>query len=358
MKPKISVIVPIYNVAKYVEACMMSILAQDYDNLEVIIVDDCTPDNSMEIVKSTIASHPSTNIQFLLLRHETNKGISASRNMALEHATGEWIMFVDSDDTITEGCCTVLASKASTGDYDMIIGNRNIYDEVSGVPLHQGVRPQHDIIMTNMHDYVANKVQGEAYNKLIKKSFLTTHNLHFEPGILYEDTLFTQQMLCFHPRIIYIPFVTYNYLFRKGSIMNTFSEKHLYSRIKSAIVAYKFASELMTEEAAEMAYQFRKIALSYMLSGTRKGIFNFFKLYRFLKKRFPLKPMERKLNASQKSCVQHIRLTANKLPSPFDAVMELIFVFVKNMQLKGVMQNGKRLSSVKGIFKRIKEEGV
>ena len=99
----ISIIIPIYNVEPYIIRCVDSVLRQTYRQLEIILVDDCSPDHSMEIARKHIeASTSSKGLKFKYIKHEKNRGLSAARNSGLDAATGEYIYFLDSDDEITE----------------------------------------------------------------------------------------------------------------------------------------------------------------------------------------------------------------------------------------------------------------
>ena len=110
---KVSIIVPVYNVEDYIERCMLSIIDQTYPNIECIIVDDCTPDNSITIIQSLLQQYNGT-ISFKILKHTTNKGLSESRNTGTEKATGDYIYYLDSDDELTPNCIEHLVDIAKT----------------------------------------------------------------------------------------------------------------------------------------------------------------------------------------------------------------------------------------------------
>ena len=97
--PKISVLIPVYNVEKYVERCMISVLNQTMqEGVEVIIVNDCTPDCSMEIIRKTLCAHVKENgMTIRIVEHKTNRGTAATRNTAMSYATGKYTIFIDSD---------------------------------------------------------------------------------------------------------------------------------------------------------------------------------------------------------------------------------------------------------------------
>ncbi len=119
-KPLVSIIVPIYNVEKYLEKCIESLLSQDYKPLEIILVDDCSTDNSVQIAK--IYSEKYADNCKLILRDE-NGGLSLARNTGMKYASGEWLSFVDSDDWVSKDYISSLLSVADSIGADVVIGN-------------------------------------------------------------------------------------------------------------------------------------------------------------------------------------------------------------------------------------------
>ena len=103
---KVSIIVPVYNVSQYIVKCLDSIYGQTYNNIELILVDDCGSDDSMTIVHDYLASHVS--IDAHIISHKKNRGLSAARNSGMEKASGEYVYFLDSDDYITLDCIEAL----------------------------------------------------------------------------------------------------------------------------------------------------------------------------------------------------------------------------------------------------------
>jgi len=98
----VSVIVPIYNVEGYIEKCVRTLFEQTYQNIEYIFVDDCSPDNSVNILEIVLEEYPDRKNQVHIVRHEINKGSASSRNTGLDLVNGEYIMFADSDDYTDE----------------------------------------------------------------------------------------------------------------------------------------------------------------------------------------------------------------------------------------------------------------
>lgn len=103
MSIKVSIIIPIYNVSDYVKRCMKSVMHQSYDNIECIVVDDCSPDDSIAKCEKMIADYHGP-INFTILHHQCNRGLSAARNTGTDAATGDYILYLDSDDELTSDC--------------------------------------------------------------------------------------------------------------------------------------------------------------------------------------------------------------------------------------------------------------
>lgn len=123
--PLISVIVPVYNVAPYVEACLNSIVCQFYKNIEILVVDDASTDGSYDICKKFAVADK----RIQLIQHSENSGISAARNTALKIAKGDYISFIDSDDTIEKDMYTTMCSAAQKTGVDIVVCGYHCMDE-------------------------------------------------------------------------------------------------------------------------------------------------------------------------------------------------------------------------------------
>ena len=107
---KITIVIPVYNVAPYIKDCLASVMKQTYKGeIECLLIDDCGTDNSMGVVSQVLKDY-SGKIDFRIYRHKYNRGLSAARNTGIEHATGEYIYFLDSDDEITSDCMEKLVT--------------------------------------------------------------------------------------------------------------------------------------------------------------------------------------------------------------------------------------------------------
>ena len=123
MLPKVSIVIPVYNVEPYIEECLQSVMRQTYlGMMECILVDDCGTDNSMGIAEQLIEAYNGP-IDFKVLHHEHNRGVSAARNTGIDAACGEYIFFLDSDDWISDDCIERLTQPLEFEKYDFVVGH-------------------------------------------------------------------------------------------------------------------------------------------------------------------------------------------------------------------------------------------
>ena len=128
--PKVSIIIPVYKVEEYIEDCILSVMSQTFlGGLECIIVDDCTPDNSIALIQKLIKDYKG-NIQFKIVHHKENKGLSSARNTGLKYAKGEYVYFLDSDDELYPTCIQDLALPLSKKKYDFVIGDYSVKGDI------------------------------------------------------------------------------------------------------------------------------------------------------------------------------------------------------------------------------------
>lgn len=216
---EVSIIIPVYNVEKYVAECLNSVISQTYDHskIECIIVDDCTLDRSMDIVNDIIGQYKG-DISFIIHRHEKNKGLSASRNTGMKCATGERLYFVDSDDYLYPDSLKYLMEiQNKYPDADFVIGNWYWYDENK-----ECLNYKIDCVkqIPNMNKLLWGDLRkGTAWNFIVRRSLLIDNNICFFEGIYFEDNLFGYQLFPLGEKAILIPEVTYFYRRNQNGIM-------------------------------------------------------------------------------------------------------------------------------------------
>ena len=220
-KVLVSVIVPVYQVSDYIERCMRSIMNQQYTTIECILVDDATLDDSIAQCERLIQGYRGP-IQFKILHHKENKGLSAARNTGTMEATGEYIYYLDSDDEITPDCISSLMAIAEVSpDAEMIIGNYQTLPEGEHGCLSLDLNLPSELCANDeiATAFLDRRFPMNAWGKLTKRSFLTDHHLFFKEGILYEDIHWSFFVIKYLRHIRVNKAITYHYYVRPGSIM-------------------------------------------------------------------------------------------------------------------------------------------
>ena len=215
---KVSIVIPVYNVAPYIVECIQSVMHQTWQGpVECILIDDCGTDDSMAVVEKELQGYVGK-VNFQVLSHEKNRGLSAARNTGLNVATGDYVYFLDSDDEITPDCIERLVHPLETNAYDMVIGDyRIVGSDMSKPPLllQDGCSLQGKTIL---HAYRKGEWYMLSVNKLYRTDFLKSNNLHFYEGIIHEDELWSFQIACLAQSLFVVGYETYIYKVRAGSI--------------------------------------------------------------------------------------------------------------------------------------------
>lgn len=267
---KISIIVPVYNVEAYIEDCLRSVAAQIYNGeLECIIVNDCTTDNSCGIIERFIAKY-NGNIQFTLLHHDKNRGLSAARNTGIDAATGEYIYFLDSDDEITPNCIELLAEPLKEKKFDFVIGNYKIIGPDIDIPpllLENGTILEGDEIRKGFFSY---KWYVMAWNKLCNINFIHKNKLYFKEGVITEDELWCFQLACTAQSMYVIKQETYKYKIRETSIMGMLNAEKKANAISLITLEIKewaaMKGILYDKDVFKKILSFREAVLGIILS--------------------------------------------------------------------------------------------
>ena len=219
--PKISIIIPVYNVSQYISRCLDSVFSQEYKNIEVIFVDDCGTDDSMDIVREYLSKN--TSVEVHVVSHERNRGLSAARNSGLHKAQGEYVYFLDSDDYICDDCIAVLAAVLDKKNYDVVIADYMMVGTDCGCSDLKLPEGELDGNETVLESYANGQWYVMAWNKMCRRDFLIDNNLFFEEGYLHEDVIWSFKLACKAQSMYVLNNKTYNYLVRSSSIMTSMS---------------------------------------------------------------------------------------------------------------------------------------
>jgi len=219
---KVSIIIPVYNVEKYIEACLNSVFSQSYKNIECVIVNDVTPDGSMNVVKSLLDGYKG-DITFKVIDHEQNSGLSAARNTGIENSTGDYLFFLDSDDTLPHDAISELIKPISRYHYDFVIGEMETIGVESNFKFSALKKTESYNNNEIFTDYLNETWHVMACNKLISSTVIRENSLYFMPGVLHEDELWTFRLATVAKSMKYIKSNTYNYIIHESSITQTYS---------------------------------------------------------------------------------------------------------------------------------------
>ena len=238
--PLISVIVPVYNVEKYLRKCLDSICGQTYRNLEILCVNDGSTDGSAAILEE----YADRDKRIKVFRQK-NAGLSAARNTALEVATGEWIAGVDSDDYLESDAFEYALAEADDQTDIITYGVQVTWQDVPDDPRMQ---QYFDIHFKGKHAASVDLISQSPvtfWDKLWRKSLIDRFNCRFPVGLWYEDTYFYYALAPFARKISYRPDKKYHYVRRGGSIMSesTSSNPKLFDRLRIALATLDFYKE-------------------------------------------------------------------------------------------------------------------
>jgi glycosyltransferase involved in cell wall biosynthesis len=277
-QPKVSVIIPAYNTEKYIEKCLSSVVSQTYPTLEILIINDASSDNTLNIIR-----HFADNDErIIIINNETNKGNGVGRNMAVKMATGEYIIFVDSDDYIEPTLVEKAINKALEKQVStVIIGH---YEEhrhtfrkkkikcIELLPQISGKEKKEDIYQYFLLQHKGLFIQPWKY--IVKKSLLIDNNICFdESGAYFEDIIFSTKLLFFTPDIIPIYEPLYHYVYRKKSITHSWSRKTIESRFTALLSVKQFLKEKNVFETYKDVY-----TLFFLRSGFLQSFFDFVRM--------------------------------------------------------------------------------
>ena len=243
VNPVISVIIPIYKVEQYVSDCIKSVLNQTYQNLEIILVDDGSPDRSTDIAEEVLKNSEK---KYIIIRQQ-NKGLGEARNSGFKAATGEWVYFLDSDDIIVPETIERLVSAINL-DTDFVFSDYNVIRDKNEVCNgFEKVKPVYYDRATIQKEFLLRKKTILAPGTLYKKCFLDKNQLKFAGIRWSEDQQFLFRVLKHVNTVGYLKEPLYQYLQREGSIMNATEPQSIiegYSAIVKVGESYECGSLL------------------------------------------------------------------------------------------------------------------
>ncbi len=218
---KVSVIIPVYGVEKYIERCARSLFEQTLDDIEYLFIDDCTPDNSIGVLKSVLEKYPHRKSQVIIHRMEKNSGQAAVREWGMRNAIGEFVTHCDSDDWVKKDMYRQMYDKAIQDNADCVICDYAISDGINVLNTFNGC----DSIEKNdfIQKLLARKKAWSLCNKLFRRSLLD--KINYPKGDMGEDMVITFQCLLNANTISYLPSSFYYYFQNPLSVTHTPNEE-------------------------------------------------------------------------------------------------------------------------------------
>lgn len=229
---KISLLILVHDAEKHIEKCVRSLFGQDYDDIEYVFVDDASSDRSMEIVERVLEEYPERRTYTKVIANPHNVGIAQSRNVALDNAAGDYVLYIDSDDSLAQGAVSKLAAYARDTGADIVT-----FDFYT---LYGGRTRRHDEYFSeDRQEYIRallyRQTRPAMWLKLIRRELFTAHNLRFIPGMQPGQDFCLSPMLAYHAaKIVKLREPLYYYLRHPASISYEFTAEKAKSVVSAA----------------------------------------------------------------------------------------------------------------------------
>ena len=227
--PKVSVIVPVYNVEKYIDKCLKSLVEQTLDDIEIIVVNDGSTDDSKKVIDNYIERYPGK----IVYLEKKNGGLSDARNYGIPYAKGKYIAFLDSDDYVEKDIYEKMYEVAKNENSDMV--ECDFYWEYPNK-----TKKDIGVIYSGQNEMLEN-VRVVAWNKLIKREILEISKIQFPKGYRYEDVEFTYKLIPYLSKVSFVKEPLIHYIQRQNSISNSQNErtKEIFDVLEHVLEFYK-----------------------------------------------------------------------------------------------------------------------
>ncbi|MGI6695191.1 MAG: glycosyltransferase family 2 protein [Christensenellales bacterium] len=275
--PLVSLIIPVYNVAPYLARCLDSVAQQDYDNLEVLLIDDCSTDESLSLVQEYIKDKP----LFTVFTHDRNKGLSGARNTGLNAAKGEYIVFLDSDDWVEKDYVSAMVQEALISGAEVVACG---YDHVYDNGAVQSANPFGNLTTESNHRSKVALMRNHAVTRLYQLELFTRTGLQFaEEFMRAAEMATTIPLLSYANKIAIINRPLYHYYQRKSSRSNENTKKRSFEFINEVLSVMAqsfnkgFEKELEAHQIMEVLYSkvMLELTTSHSLRDIKNGIKSF-----------------------------------------------------------------------------------
>lgn len=220
----VSIIIPVYNVAGYIESCARSLYEQTYDNIEYIWVNDATPDNSIELLEHVTVEYPRRKQHSYIVAHEQNKGLPSARNTGMSRARGEYIFHCDSDDWVDKDMIRQLVREAELRNADIVYSDWYLTFSKSERYMKQ---PNFNTAQECVEAMLSGSMRFNVWNKLVKRCLYEDNQISFPDGYGMGEDMTMIKVFAAALKISYIPKAYYHYMqVNPNAFTKVFCEKH------------------------------------------------------------------------------------------------------------------------------------
>ncbi|MDC1767453.1 MULTISPECIES: glycosyltransferase family 2 protein [Bacteroides] len=246
MRVKVSVVVPVFGVEKFIERCARSLFEQTLDDIEFIFINDCSPDASMQILRTVLEDYPHRKNQVLIINHPINQGAAKARENGIKAATGEYIIHCDSDDWVDRDMYRMMYEKAKTEDLDCVLCRSLYYSDGNE---HHIVT---DIIKQDKIDFIRDilycRTTVALYNRLVKKELYQSSNIIYPANHMMEDRAYSVQIAYYAKSYGCVDGPFYYYFQNSNSICGNNSEDAILSKFRQAVANLRIVEDFLKEK--------------------------------------------------------------------------------------------------------------
>lgn len=261
---KVSVIIPIFKTEKFIERCVRSLMEQTLDSIEYIFVNDCTPDKSVEIIERVVEDYPHRKSFIKIISHEKNRGLASTRNTGLRAATGNYIIYCDSDDWIDTNAYELMYLKAIETNADIVVS-----DYYKDYPNFSQVQKQDypEDSINCIQEMLRGHLHCATWNKLIKKSIYINNKIIFPDGInMWEDVLTVIPLFYYAKKIVYIPHAFYHYIqYNTNSYTFKLNNSSMNNLVSAINLLSDFFYKTNTNDLFKEAFLYKKLTVKLNL---------------------------------------------------------------------------------------------
>jgi glycosyltransferase involved in cell wall biosynthesis len=275
MSAKVSFVIIVYNVEDYAEQCARSIFEQSLEDIEIIIVNDASTDNTEAVIRRTLEEYPNRNGQVRFVEHETNKGIVETRKDGFYAATGEFVIFIDGDDYVEPQMAELMYAKATETGADLVVCDYLLQEVAKEIVISQvpnGVIGYGE----NVRDDIINRrVTCTIWCKMIRRSLFLDNDIVWPANVSHEDMVMSDMAAYYARQFAHVPIPLYHYVYRSNSVSNIVDPEFVVWKMELykdniRVIKEFFEREGVSEKYAEGLLTEKVLARNLILPYTNK----------------------------------------------------------------------------------------